>query len=285
MSTPDNRQSNIDRFLGFQELYDRHRPEAPSKLTALLSAYLSTRPELVVDVGCGTGLSTFVWQHAASQVIGVEPNPDMLSVARRKAEQLEDLNNIGGSQNAVPTTFTFMPGYSNQLALEDGIADIITCSQAFHWMEPVSTLKEFSRVLKKGGLFAAYDCDWPPALGWQAEKAYEALITRSEQALSLLVSHEDAAVKRDKEKHLQTIRDSGLFRFSREIVFHHEELFDAERAIGLALSQGGIQTVIKLGEKVLMEQELQAFRARTEEAFANGPRLVLLSYRLRLGVK
>ena len=40
-------------------------------------------------------------------------------------------------------------------------ADIVTCSQSFHWMEPEPTLAEIARILRPGGVFAAYDYDWP----------------------------------------------------------------------------------------------------------------------------
>lgn len=278
MSTENIRQSNVDRFLGFQELYDQHRPEAPGKVTELLPLYLGKAPSLVVDVGCGTGLSTYIWRDKAQQVIGVEPNPDMRSKAKAKL-------------NAADSHISFVQGYSNKLELEDGAADIITCSQSFHWMEPVSTLREFARVLSKGGVFAAYDCDWPPCISWEAEEAYHRLIDKSEQLLEQLVPSEEAALKHNKEEHLAQISGSGLFRFSREIVFHNEELFSAQRIIGLALSQGGVQAVFKLGAGEALQQELELFRSRVEEHFSSGSvnssgsLKVLLSYRLRLGVK
>lgn len=57
-----NSKQNIDRFLGFQDEYDRYRPEAPQLVTELLTNYLGCRPALVADIGCGTGLSTFLWR-------------------------------------------------------------------------------------------------------------------------------------------------------------------------------------------------------------------------------
>lgn len=34
-----NSKQNIDRFLGFQDEYDRYRPEAPQLVTELLTNY------------------------------------------------------------------------------------------------------------------------------------------------------------------------------------------------------------------------------------------------------
>jgi SAM-dependent methyltransferase len=101
-----NNQPNIDRFLGFQEDYDRYRPQAPLIIPELLTSYLGDRPSLVADIGCGTGLSTFVWKNAADSAVGVEPNPDMLGKALDKL-----------AQEADAASLSFVQGYSNQLPL------------------------------------------------------------------------------------------------------------------------------------------------------------------------
>ena len=270
-----NHQSNVDRFLGFQELYDAHRPAAPQKVKELLTLYLGKKPELVVDVGCGTGLSTFIWDGSAGRVIGLEPNPDM----RLKAEE-----KLGAAEPS-GTAFSFRAGYSNDLGLADGEADMITCSQAFHWMEPVSTLKEFGRVLAPGGVFGAYDCDWPPSIGWEAEQAYGELIAKAVKILNRLVPPQESVKQLDKSEHLARMKKSGVFRFVKEIVFHNEERCDAARIIGMAMSQGGIQSVLKLGAADELREELEQFRKTTEESLGSETRLVPLGYRLRLGVK
>jgi SAM-dependent methyltransferase len=38
---------------------------------------------------------------------------------------------------------------------------LVTCSQSLHWMEPEPTFAEVARILRRGGVFAAYDYDWP----------------------------------------------------------------------------------------------------------------------------
>ena len=37
-------------------------------------------------------------------------------------------------------------------------------------MEPTATLAEIARILRPGGLFAAYDYDWPPTLHWELDR-------------------------------------------------------------------------------------------------------------------
>ena len=93
---------------------------------------------------------------------------------------------IASGKAAEGNEITFRIGDSSKIGLANGSADIITCSQSFHWMEPGSTIAEASRVLSHGGVFAAYDCDWPPTADWMAEKEYKKLIKRCNEVLTEL---------------------------------------------------------------------------------------------------
>ncbi|AIQ49863.1 SAM-dependent methyltransferase [Paenibacillus sp. FSL R7-0273] len=268
-----NSKQNIDRFLGFQNEYDRYRPEAPPIIVSLLSNYLGGKPSTVADIGCGTGLSTFLWRDAADAVVGIEPNPDMLGKAIEKLELDSSIQSV-----------SFQQGYSTELPFEAGSVDIITCSQSFHWMEPSGTLQEIARCLRPGGVFAAYDCDWPLVLQADIENRYNRLITSADSLLAELQPEGERAHKWDKEGHLARIQGSGRFTFAREIVFHNTEACDAARYVGLMLSQGGLQTVLKLGS-TLLNEGIADFTAAVE-AYFNGRTLpVMISYRMRLGIK
>lgn len=266
------RRNNVERFKGFGTLYDQNRPSAPTEVVEILTAYLGGQPRLVADVGCGTGLSSWVWLDHAERIIGIEPSDDMRAVAEAKWEAA-----------GKPDNLRFVSGMSHELGLPDGSVDVLTCSQSFHWMEPVSTLREFARVLRPGGIFAAYDCDWPPVLDWPLETAYQRLIAHADALAFTLSESDHQAHKWSKEGHLEQIQKSGLFRYVREIVFHHHETFTAERFVNLALSQGGLQTALKRGAEEL-NGLADAFRQQAEDVFAGQTRTALFSYRMRLGV-
>ena len=109
---------------GFAERYERYRPQPPAALVGLLTQYAGgDRPHLVVDLGSGTGQSSFLWAEHARAVVGVEPNPAMRQVAetRLAARGLHDF-------------VRFLGAYAQDTGLPTGAADIVTCSQAFHWM-------------------------------------------------------------------------------------------------------------------------------------------------------
>lgn len=267
------RSNNINRFKGFGDIYDQNRPSPPQEVISILEGYLGTRPEVVVDVGCGTGLSTLLWFQEAGQTFGVEPSDDMRAVAEQKWRSLGE-----------PEGLRFIKALSHQLPFEDQSADIVTCSQSFHWMEPESTLREFARVLRPGGIFAAYDYDWPPTFHWEIEAAYMKLNALADSLAGSLPPAEQQARKWSKNQHLTHIRNSGLFRYTREIVFHSRETCDAERYANLALTQGGLQTALKYGATQLSE-EADRFRDKVNQAFAGKQYDVLFGYRMRFGIK
>jgi ubiquinone/menaquinone biosynthesis C-methylase UbiE len=240
----------VDRFSGFADLYDRYRPAPPSALADVLCLLAGVeRPALVVDLGCGTGLSTRAWTGRAAQIVGVDPSADML---RQAAAVTAELN------------VSYRAGFSHATGLPAGCADIIICSQSFHWMEPESTLAEVARVLRPGGVFAACDHDFVPIMGaWEADLAFRAFSGQ----IGTLAARERASTdvpRWDKSEHLAHIQASGHFRYTREILLHHVEMGNAERLVGLALSQGAVQTLLKAGlsETKLGLDQLRADAAR-----------------------
>src|SRR4051794_29589170 len=132
---------------GFAVLYDEQRPRPPSGLIDVLLHVVQTdRPRLVVDLGAGTGLSTRAWAERADKVVGVEANAAMVERAR--------------AATTAPNV-EYVEAYAAETGLREGGADLVTCAQSFHWMEPQPVLAEAARLLRPGGAFAAYDYDVP----------------------------------------------------------------------------------------------------------------------------
>ena len=44
----------------------------------------------------------------------------------------------------------YREAFAQATGLEDGVADIVTCSQSLHWMDPQPTFAEAARVLRPG---------------------------------------------------------------------------------------------------------------------------------------
>ncbi len=273
MNTPPHLAANLDRFSGIAERYDANRPHPPVILLDILTQLArAARPRLVVDLGSGTGLSTLLWSPRADAVIGIEPNADMRAQAERRAAALPSSGNV-----------RFVDAISSQTGVPDASADIVTCSQSLHWMDPEPTFAEVARILRPGGVFAAYDADWPPTMNWEAEGAYREFDERVE-ALGEARGWYPGVIKWQKEEHLARMEASGRFRYVKEIVAHHTELGDAARLVGLALSQGDVAKVMQRG---VSEGEigLDRFRVAAQRALGDRPMNWYFSYRVRLGIK
>src|SRR5215510_8310714 len=68
--------------------YARYRRGYPHAVVdALVEALALTSDDLVVDLGCGTGQLSLPVAERVGAVAGMDPEPDMLVLARREAER------------------------------------------------------------------------------------------------------------------------------------------------------------------------------------------------------
>lgn len=262
-------ENNLTRFSGFADTYDAYRPQPPVVIVDILTQLTGvSKAKLVVDIGCGTGLSTRIWAGRAERVIGVEPNADMRAQAQKSTTAPE---------------ITYRDGTSTSTGLDGASADIVTASQSFHWMEPEPTLAEVARILCPGGVFATIDCDWPPTINREAEEAYTAF-TRRTHELERQLGVAESTSRWSKNEHLTRIQESGHFGYTKEILVHNVEQGSADRLCGLALSFGGVAALVKMG---VSEDELglTTLRATAVRAIGDTPVPWYFSYRIRMGIK
>jgi ubiquinone/menaquinone biosynthesis C-methylase UbiE len=257
-------------WTGRASSYDRVRPAPPAELLDLLTQLIGRqRPALVVDLGSGTGLSTAIWGERAERVIGIEPNADMRSEAVRK---------LSGHPSV--THIEYREGLAQQTGLPDGCADIVTAAQSFHWMEPTATLAEIARILRFGGLFAAYDYDSPPSITWELDRLAQ------EENLRLMELIRERGLARSltiwpRNKSLDPLRESGHFRFTREVLLHHIEQGDAARFLEM-MQSSAFNNQFQLTEQ---ETGFDRLRQAALQHIGSNPIPWYFSYRVRIGVK
>lgn len=128
------------RFTGLADVYARSRPDYPDAALDFLMTHCGlSAGSLVVDVGCGTGISSRQLARRGLRVVGIEPNAEMRQ--RAASEPVPE-----GA--AAPT---YREGRAEATGLPDAGADAVLAAQAFHWFEPAATLEEFHRILKRRG--------------------------------------------------------------------------------------------------------------------------------------
>ena len=258
-------RSGYDRE-GFSAHYDRFRPHPPQALLDMLCRYARTdRPQLVVDLGCGTGLSTRAWSARAEHAIGIEPNPAMLAAA------------------ASAPGVEYRQAFAAQTGLDDGCADIVTCSQSLHWMDPEPTFAEAARILRPDGIFAAYDYDRSPTVDPEVDEAFRAYQARRGEVRRAR-GIKQGADRWPKHGHLDRMRACGRFRYCREVVVHSIEENDAAWIGGFARSLG--LPVADVSDEQL-ERELGVDELEAVAHRVLGDRTVpfVLGYRVRIGVR
>ena len=256
--------SGYDRE-GFASRYDRYRPRPPRALLDTLCRYAGVeRPALVVDLGCGTGLSTRAWSGVAAGAIGVEPNPAMLAAA------------------APAPGVGYVEAYAQETGLDDGCAEIVTCSQSLHWMEPAPTFAEAARLLRRGGVFAAYDYDWPPVVEPELDEAYEEY-QRRRAGFRHRHGIQRGGDRWPKDEHLERMRASGHFSYCREILLHSVEHGDADRVVGFTRSLG-LPVVDMTYEDADDELGVNELAAVAERVLGTRTVPFVFGYRVRVGV-
>ncbi|MEV5301028.1 class I SAM-dependent methyltransferase [Amycolatopsis methanolica] len=91
----------------------------------------------VADVGAGTGIwSRMLAARLPASLTAVEPNDAM-------REQ--------GVEDSYGLRITWHAGSGEGTGLDDGAADLLTMASSFHWVDVDAGLREFRRVLRRGG--------------------------------------------------------------------------------------------------------------------------------------
>lgn len=203
-TSPDPRE----RFSAAADDYARHRPSYPEALVDwLLESAGVPRPGRIADVGCGTGIATRLLAARGHDVVGVDPNEEMLAQARRAG---------GGAR--------YVRGEASGTGLEASIFDLVTVAQALHWIPLGGFLAECRRILKPSGWSAAF---WNLRAGGPFMDAYEALLKAE--------SPEYSRVPRAKQA-IEAIRASPEIEELREAAFGNAQALDRKGFFGRANS-------------------------------------------------
>jgi SAM-dependent methyltransferase len=92
-----------------------------------------------LDIGCGTGFSTVALKEIAREIVGVDASAEMVALAQKEAR------------------IEYFTASAERLPFTEDEFELMTISQAFHWLDREKFLREAKRVLRAGGWLVVYD--------------------------------------------------------------------------------------------------------------------------------
>ncbi len=126
-----------DHFSENSQDYSTYRPEYPPELFAFLASIAPTR-EKAWDCATGSGQSARSLIRYFSEVIATDASSAQIS----KAKQSQGI--------------TYRVAPAEQSGIASRSMDLITVAQALHWFDIRAFFQEADRVLKPGGILAAW---------------------------------------------------------------------------------------------------------------------------------
>ena len=145
-----------DHFSGHATTYREARPHYPDALFDWLAREAPAR-DLVWDTGCGNGQASVALAARFARVFATDPSANQVA----NAEQRPNIE------------YRVEPG--EQCSLPDASAHLVTVAQALHWFDFPRFFAEAARVLRPGGVLAAWayaDCRVTPAVDALKNRVY-----------------------------------------------------------------------------------------------------------------
>ena len=120
--------------------YDRVWPRYPSEAINHVMR-VATRPtRRVLEIGCGTGICTRAFLRRGAHVVAIDPNSDMLVVARSRSDATD--------------LVSWEQARFEDWDPEARMFDLVVAGQSWHWIEPEIGCRRAAAVLRPGGALA-----------------------------------------------------------------------------------------------------------------------------------
>lgn len=195
-------RDRAESFGAVAAAYDTYRPSYPARLVDDLTA---GRPADILDIGCGTGKAARLFADRGARVLGVEIDPGMAAVARSHGLPVE----VAAFERWDDRGRTF---------------DLVTCAQAWHWVNPAVAAPKAARLLNPGGTLALF---WnidelAPDVRAVVEGVYR-------QEAPELVKPRDAG---DDQTHLRALQAAGAFSTVEAVTYPGERVWSVDEWIG-----------------------------------------------------
>jgi SAM-dependent methyltransferase len=217
------------RFRSAAPHYLAGRPPYPPRLIARVAAVTGLpRTGRVLDLGCGPGQLAVAFAAFAAEILAVDPEPEMLRLARQAA---------GGAP------IRFLQGSSYDLGPPFGRFDLVVMGRSFHWMDRADTLRRLDGLIEPGGAVVLFGDTTPelPDNAWRP--AWREVVARYRDP-----SYERPHRGVDWIRHEALLLDSAFSRLDSVAAIDRRRI-PVVALVDRALSQSG-STPARLGDRV-----------------------------------
>ena len=205
------------------EFYAEYRRGYPPEVIEVLRETFALTPDdTALDIGCGTGQLTLPLAARLGHVVGLDPEPDMLRLARRTAERHGVANALWvlGADTDVPALGALLGPRRPALA---------AIGQALHWMRHEQLFAVLSALLRTGGGVAVV-ANGAPA--WQQDSAWSrALRGALEEHFGTELKDSCGTAARDRERYAAALAAAG-FTDVRHTEIRYAETLTFDRLVG-----------------------------------------------------
>ncbi|NNE08688.1 MAG: methyltransferase domain-containing protein [Gemmatimonadetes bacterium] len=225
-----------ERFAATADFYHRSRPSyPPESIDWIVKATSLPSTGRVLDLGAGTGLFTRLWQERGYDVLGLEPNDEMRTLAEQE----------GGR---------YAKGSGEETGLPPGSFDLAVAAQAAHWFDLDAVFAEMRRVVRPPHPFVAL---------WNIRA--DVPLLREYNDLLVEYSHEYRAWggKLLSARTIEAFRERADVRDLVESQFRYEQRLDYELFHGRAFSSSYVIHGMK--DQDGFARDLRALYDRYEE--------------------
>jgi ubiquinone/menaquinone biosynthesis C-methylase UbiE len=207
------------------EGYASARPRLHDRILrrALSAAHCPPAFGLVLDAGCGAGLSTAALLPYARLAVGADALPSMIRQAAAR---------VRGAQ--------FCVARMEVLPLRDACCGLVTAAGSLNYTDFRAALREAARVLQPGGLLTVYD--FAPGRRFRKDNSLEEWFGAF---LARYPKPDDGAVPLDPSA-LRAMTE-GLFEPVADSRFSEAEPFDAARYADYMMTETNVAAAVRAG--------------------------------------
>ena len=140
MEDQEKRRTSFDNIA---KLYDEVRPQYPSALIDDVIQKTSYKhPDLMLEVGCGTGKASIMFAEKDCQIVAIEPGRTLAEITRNK---LADY----------PSCTVKVANFEDWEAPNNKFK-VVYAAQSFHWIKPEVKYQKSADLLTEDGWLALF---------------------------------------------------------------------------------------------------------------------------------